>query len=366
MTKRKKRRTTTLTTMSTMEAAGKILVTKIIEISHGIYFRRRPKKPTRKKPTRKSIFEVYEPSELKRGFFTDLDNEVRNTDIPERMRLREVPITPVAEDSTELDEEAEWIYKQAFLKPSISIQDAHLIAEARMKKGPQTVGKIKKALDFMRNQQLEVPFIAFYRKEYVQPELNVNDLWKVYKYDAKWCQLRTRKMNLLSLFEKMRSYQLDQLMANPDAPIPDNVRVMKDEDINRLRNVQTSEELHDIYTHFSLYYSSEFGSLQQAYRLKVKEKRKEERRAKRLQQLAEAEENGEDPPPEEPEIIEDDDDDQPHLKYAAISGPYQMCSKAGIDSLAKKFGLKPEQFAENLRDNYQRHEVKSPLNSNFY
>lgn len=37
----------------------------------------------------------------------------------------------------------------------------------------------------MRNQQLEVPFIAFYRKEYVQPELNINDLWKVYKYDAK-------------------------------------------------------------------------------------------------------------------------------------------------------------------------------------
>lgn len=74
--------------------------------------RRKPKKATRKKPTRKSIFEVYEPSELKRGFFTDLDNEIRNTDIPERMQLREVPITPVPEDSPELSEEAEWIYKQ--------------------------------------------------------------------------------------------------------------------------------------------------------------------------------------------------------------------------------------------------------------
>lgn len=37
----------------------------------------------------------------------------------------------------------------------------------------------------MRNQHFEVPFIAFYRKEYVLPELNVNDLWKVYKYDGK-------------------------------------------------------------------------------------------------------------------------------------------------------------------------------------
>lgn len=28
------------------------------------------------------------------------------------------------------------------------------------------------------------------------------------------------------------------------------------------------------------------------------------------------------------------------------------------DGLAKKFGLTPEQFGENLRDNYQRHEVE--------
>lgn len=150
-------------------------------------FRRKQKKISRKKPFKKSIFEVYEPSELKRGFFTDLDNEIRNTDIPERMQLREVSITAVPEDSNELTEEAEWIYKQAFCKPTVSIQDAHLSAEAkeRQRKGPQTVGKIRKALDFMRNQHLEVPFIAFYRKEYVQPELNINDLWKVYKYDAR-------------------------------------------------------------------------------------------------------------------------------------------------------------------------------------
>jgi transcription elongation factor SPT6 len=69
------------------------------------------------------------------------------------------------------------------------MQDGHGGADARdrARKGPQTIGKIKKALDFMRNQHFEVPFIAFYRKEYVQPELNINDLWKVYKYDEKVC-----------------------------------------------------------------------------------------------------------------------------------------------------------------------------------
>lgn len=37
---------------------------------------RRPKKASKKRTTKKSIFEIYEPSELKRGHFTDLDNEV--------------------------------------------------------------------------------------------------------------------------------------------------------------------------------------------------------------------------------------------------------------------------------------------------
>lgn len=101
------------------------------------------------------------------------------------MQTRSVPIIPVPEGSNELELEAEWIYKQAFCRRTISIQDAHLSEEAKERacKGPQTVPKIKKALDFMRNQNFEVPFISFYRKEYVLPELNINDLWKVYRYE---------------------------------------------------------------------------------------------------------------------------------------------------------------------------------------
>ncbi|XP_012233466.2 transcription elongation factor SPT6 isoform X2 [Linepithema humile] len=318
---------------------------------------RRPKKQLKKKTTRKSIFEIYEPSELKRGHFTDMDNEIRNTDIPERMQLRSVPVTSVPEGSDELDLEAEWIYKQAFCKPTISIQDAHLNAEAkeRARKGPQTIGKIKKALDFMRNQHFEIPFISFYRKEYVLPELNINDLWKVYKFDAKWCQLRQRKESLLKLFEKMRNYQLDEIMKNADAPLSDNVRVIKDDDIERLKNVQTSEELNDVYHHFMLYYSHEIPAMQETVRQKEKEARRRERLERRKQQIAEAEENGEDPPEEDEAQEEDEVDDT--LKQAVRSGSYSLCRKAGLDGLAKKFGLTPEHYAENLRDNYQRHEV---------
>lgn len=32
---------------------------------------------------------------------------------------------------------------------------------------------------------LQVPFIANYRKEYIDPELNIDDLWKVWAWDEK-------------------------------------------------------------------------------------------------------------------------------------------------------------------------------------
>ena len=46
----------------------------------------------KKKGKRKTIFEMYEPAELEMRHFTEQDNEIRNTDIPERMQLRGFPV----------------------------------------------------------------------------------------------------------------------------------------------------------------------------------------------------------------------------------------------------------------------------------
>jgi len=32
---------------------------------------------------------------------------------------------------------------------------------------------------------VQTPFIAFYRKEHIDPELTIRDLWTVYRYDEK-------------------------------------------------------------------------------------------------------------------------------------------------------------------------------------
>ena len=52
-------------------------------------------------------------------------------------------------------------------------------------KPPSAIPKIKDVLNFIRNEFFEVPFIAFYRKEHIMPDLNNNDLWKIYEMDEK-------------------------------------------------------------------------------------------------------------------------------------------------------------------------------------
>lgn len=331
------------------------------DLGAGDDVRVKKKKALKKKVAKKTIFDIYEPSELKRGHFTDLDNEIRQTDIPERMQLRQVPVTPVLEGSHELDDEADWIYRFAFCKQTVSEQEKADSRE-KLRKPPTAVNKIKQTLEFIRNQQLEVPFIAFYRKEYVKPELNIDDLWKVYYYDERWCQLNERKRKLKALFEKMRQFQLDTLCADPEKPLPDDVRLMLDSDFERLADVQSMEELKDVHMYFLLNYSHELPRMQAEQR----RKQLQERREAKARRQAAAAENGEDaaaaegapvtiPEPEndddEPELVDD------QLKQAPNSSPYAVFRKAGICGFAKHFGLTPEQFAENLRDNYQRNEV---------
>jgi transcription elongation factor SPT6 len=67
----------------------------------------------------------------------------------------------------------------------------------------------------------------------------------------------------------------------------------------------------------------------------------------------------EDPPEEEDEEPLEETE---IVKQASRGGTYALCSRAKLDGLASKFGLTPEEFAENLRDNYQRHEVQQEPN----
>jgi transcription elongation factor SPT6 len=286
----------------------------------------RRRQRARKLKSKKKLEDIFEPAELERNLLTEYDQQIRIEDKPERFMLRNTQVQPEPNDS-ELDREAEWIYKQLFdQKTTISQQESTY-------KPSSVIPKIRDVLNYMRNQFLEVPFIATYRKEYILPELNVDDLWRIYEYDEKYVQLKERKDNLVRLMQRMQKYQFEQLRAlEPqmenlnlnEAQLRqlDAIRAIDDSDIDRIRNVQTCEEFMDCYQHFKIYYSSDIESMKKKENSELNEKNLQHQR-----------------------------------KLALKKDRYHLCRTNGLASLAKKFGLTPEQFGENLLADYQKHDI---------
>lgn len=115
------------------------------------------------------------------------------------------------------------------------------------------------------------------------------------------------------------------------ASIPDHIRVIRDEDIDRLRAVQTNEELKDIQGQFMLYYANDVPAMQEHARKKCKEIKKKARDLKEERRKL-AIEAGEEVPDDEEDTdnLDDDDSNTETVKPASSSGPYTMCIKAGL------------------------------------
>lgn len=136
---------------------------------------------------------------------------------------------------------------------------------------------------------------------------------------------------LIELLEKMRNYQMELLMVDTNAPMPDHIRIIKEEDIDKLRAVQTNEELKDIQGHFMLYYANDVPAMQESARTKSRELKRKARELREERRKL-AEEAGEELPEDEEDIgnLDDDDSNAETVKPASSSGPYTMCLKAGL------------------------------------
>ena len=55
---------------------------------------------------------------------------------------------------------------------------------------------------------------------------------------VQWMQLRSRKQNLVRLFEQMQQYQFEtQMAADADQPLESHVRTLTDDDVDRFSSV---------------------------------------------------------------------------------------------------------------------------------
>ncbi len=228
----------------------------------------------------------------------------------------------------------------------------------------------------MRNEFFEVPFISSYRKEYVQPDLTINDLWKVYEYDEKYCQLKTRKENLLKLFERMKKYQTEEQLPQlnnkkykkvylnytdedmtevEDESILNqlnSIRLIGENDLERILKIQTLDEFLDCYNHFHLHYSSELIPMKE---FEFKETIIASKKTS-INQLGVDDNNL-------AELLNDIDldpdllDSAKFAKFASRKDRLFHCKQAGLDRFASKFGLTIEQYGEILAQDYEIHTI---------
>ncbi|KAI6213562.1 SH2 domain-containing protein [Aphelenchoides besseyi] len=269
----------------------------------------------------RTLIGVIEPEELAKH-----DTEGRKiifNDVPERFQTRSIPVTNGEDD--ELKMEALWIQQRGFETSSVtSMQDGigfTLVNVGSLSKEEidrDAPDKIQEALNFIRNSNYEVPFIAFYRKEHVDSALALPDLWTIYEFDEKWLHFRDRKQRLTSLYSRMDKFirdlsQLDEI-----------IRPISDKNYLDLQSAQSAEEIMDCYEHFQLYYSNFLTRMVQY----------------------------------EIEQIDDPEQRPPALpKQTPRNDRYWNCVLNGAGNVALRFGLTAEQVAENFE--YKRHHCTS-------
>ncbi|KAL1650834.1 Transcription elongation factor spt6 [Diplodia intermedia] len=160
--------------------------------------------------------DVFEPSQLAEKMMTDEDNEIRFTDVPERFQLARKPFKPLELDEDEmanrLGVESLWVSKLLWPKKRLSQSCEQPFQKA-----------VRKVLELMNIEDLEVPFIFNHRKDYLihsssqqdQDDIDANagpqrlltqaDLWEIFELDLKFRALSEKREALIKTYDTLRS-----------------------------------------------------------------------------------------------------------------------------------------------------------------
>jgi len=71
----------------------------------------------------------------------------------------------------------------------------------------QYMRRIKTVLSFLREKGFEVMYIYYYKKNEFRPELDLDDLWKIYDWDTEWSQFYSLKIYLENQIKKIDSVE---------------------------------------------------------------------------------------------------------------------------------------------------------------
>ncbi|KAJ5885265.1 Transcription elongation factor spt6 [Penicillium taxi] len=193
--------------------------------------------------------DVFEPSELKQRMLTEDDNEIRQTDEPERHQIARKPYKHVVLTEDQFREEAIWISNLMLLKKRLDPDLREPFQRA-----------VAKMLEFLITDDWEVPFIFQHRKDYMihamkekEPSndtdptqdsgqydravklMVMTDLWDIFDNDLKFRALIDKRNSIQNIYDNLQS------LSKINDPI-----------IEDLLTATTMEELQDLqdYIHF--------------------------------------------------------------------------------------------------------------------
>ncbi|KAL3310193.1 Transcription elongation factor SPT6, partial [Cichlidogyrus casuarinus] len=303
----------------------------------------------------KNVKEMFDPSDLDRAFFNPVDEKIRKLDVPERFQLRTVPVklfdeTQTTEELAELSEESDWIYVNAFRSPPDN-------------KPPAAKTTIAQCLKLLREGH-EVPFIAFYRKESMKPDLNIADLWKIYDFDEKWTELQRSKKSLIKVLQRLTDFF--EFKSN-EGDETSRAKAMNSKSyviklIAQIKSLVSMEEINDVRQYYLLHFSSYTDEVRKWEKSQKKPGEEEEEGVKDEDEGA----NKKDEIDRERMAIEKSlitltlDPQTGRMikqKRQRTNAPYELAFRANIGGLVKRFGLSAMQFGQNVNDQYMRHDV---------
>lgn len=269
----------------------------------------------------KSLYDLYEPEELKRQFLTEKDDEICLIDIPERFQTRFNKVEKA--DDEELDEEAQWIFENFFLKkPILLTTEKRYNINSNIDHSSENIKYIKVALNLIRNELCEIPFILTYRHEYISGVFNEDELWLIYRADNKWMSFSKKLKDYNLYLNKFKNFQID-LQSKYDFYYK-----ITDRDLKYLNKIQSDQEFYDFNKKIKLY--------NDLYEVEYKNYINDEMANKN-----------------ESENINNHKDPN-------IFNRHNFFISKGIDKVLKSIGFKSSDFDENVRVQYRKYNFECP------
>ncbi|KAJ4828346.1 Transcription elongation factor spt6, partial [Turnera subulata] len=263
----------------------------------------------------------FEPIVLSEKYMTEKDEQIRTTDIPERMQISEESTG----SPTDIRKEGSWIYNQlgSGTVPFLSETVVNSIKAADEEGKSSVINKedIIRFLELHHVQKLDIPFIAMYRKEeclsllrapeyYEGEDGNQSNadaksslkwhkvLWAIQDLDRKWLLLQKRKSALHSYYNKRFEEEsrriYDETRLNLNQQLFESI-------LKSLKAAVSEREVDDVDAKFNLHF-----------------------------------------PPGEVGL------DEGQYKRPKRRSQYSICSKAGLWEVASKFGYSAEQLGMQL------------------